>query len=67
MGSIWIEELKDWIDEEDLEIIKELLEEERQLKKLNRKKKILMKYKDKFSDELKSKYAVKEQPELNIE
>ena len=62
MGSIWIEELKDWIDEEDLEIIKELLEEERQLKKLNRKKEILMKYKDKFSDELKSKYAVKEQP-----
>jgi hypothetical protein len=58
MGSIWIEELKDWVDEKDLEIIKELLEEDKQLKKLKRKKELLQKYKDKFSDDIKVKYGI---------
>jgi hypothetical protein len=58
MGSIWVEELKDWVDEEDLEIIKELLEENKQLRKLKRKKELLQKYKDKFSNELKAKYGI---------
>ena len=58
MGSIWIEELKDWVDEEDLEIIRELLEEEKQLRKLKRKKELLQKYRDKFSAEIKTKNGI---------
>ena len=58
MGSIWIEELKDWVDEEDLEIIRELLEEEKQLRKLKRKKELLQKYRDKFSAEIRTKYGI---------
>jgi len=58
VGSIWIEELKDWVDEEDLEIIRELLEEEKQLRKLKRKKELLQKYRDKFSAEIRTKYGI---------
>ena len=58
MGSVWIEELKDWVDEEDLEIIRELLEEEKQIRKLKRKKELLQKYRDKFSTEIRTKYGI---------
>jgi len=58
MGSVWVEELKDFIDEEDLEIVKELLEEDKKLKREKRKKELLQKYKDRFTNELKTKYGV---------
>jgi hypothetical protein len=59
MGGIWVEELQDWVDEEDYEIIKELLEEEKRIRRERRKKELLQKYKDKFSNEIKAKYSIR--------
>jgi hypothetical protein len=35
--SVWVEEIKDWVSEEDLEVIKELLEEEKKIRKEKRR------------------------------
>jgi seryl-tRNA synthetase len=56
--SVWVEEIGDWVAEEDLEVLKELLEEDKQLRKLEKKKKLLRKYRNKFSDEIKKKYGI---------
>jgi hypothetical protein len=56
---IWVEELNDWVSEEDYQIVKELLEEDNKTRREKRKKELLQKYKDKFSDEIKAKYGIK--------
>jgi hypothetical protein len=56
--SVYVEEVKDWVAVEDLIVLKELLEEDKQLRNLEKKKKLLKKYRDKFSDEIKKKYGV---------
>jgi hypothetical protein len=57
--SIWVEELKDWVNEEDLELVRELLEEDKKLRREKKKKELIQKYKDKFSEETKDKHGIK--------
>jgi len=57
--SVYIPELDEYLSIEEAEAYAELKEEERKLKRDGVKKRLLEKYRDKFSDELKSKYNVK--------
>jgi len=52
--SVYIPELDEYLSIEEAEAYAELKEEERKLKRDGVKKRLLEKYRDKFSDELKS-------------
>jgi len=57
---VYSDDVNDIVDYEDYLLIKELIEEDRELNKVrnNKKKELINRYPDKFSDALKAKYGI---------
>ena len=58
---VYSDDVNDVVDYEDYLLIKELIEEDRELNEArnNRKKELIKRYPDKFSDALKAKYGIR--------